>query len=832
MKIVQLIIDENIDMAGVDGIALVEKPAHMENWLAFNQTKPVWESLSAEQMGDIAKVITQFGETENDLKEQGYVLVKVEEVQHYEFYDSNPNPSGEPDNSIRVRYKYVGPPAEREFCQIMMSANKVYTQNDLDGLSGADVNPIGPSGYSILQWRGSFNCRHKFVKLTYAPKNEVGNIVNKGTVRKGLINEQVGTQYDTRTTSTINAGNTPNPRVGGFSLVGKIDGQPLFSTKEEALQMAKIFGCEGCHEHKVGESTFYMPCEKHNFSYNDYPKQAKENACKVLRWIDEHGRQEVSGMERTGLQRANQLCKGERISEDTVRRMASFERHRRNSQIEPRFQGTPWRDKGYVAWLAWGGDEGIQWAQRKLSVLKKDFNTVEEDKEMVDGIIDLIVKVKDTNNRKEIARKVIRDFIRDEVVYNLDDFLNRIGISKQEIEFEQGVPHYTADGKLYTGPTHKDADGRLMTGEVHTEDSEYLYHEDDFAEVGPRGGIRKTPKAPKSDTPNPNPKGEGTAKGDASTTRGAKVSKEVEEILKKKSDDFNEKYKDKLGYGVDVGMLKTVYQRGVGAYNVSHSPNVSSSQQWALARVNAFLYIVKEGRPENKKYVGDNDLLPAKHPKKEEMELDLGGLTPYVSQTGKTITEEVMVQPNPCQSGWIAYGTKIKDGREVPNCIPVQQSAQFGEQKFSLDYEKREITGAAVIPNKFIIRYDEMMQPYYVFFSKETTKMLSEKFMKDNKMTDVANIEHTDKKADKTYVVESWLVEDTFNDKSNALGLEYPEGTWVITMKVQSDEVWNDIKKGKYKGYSIEGFFEEKLMFSEEDLVLQQINEIISETEL
>ena len=587
MKIVQLIIDENIDMAGVDGIALVEKPAHMENWLAFNQTKPVWESLSAEQMGDIAKVITQFGETENDLKEQGYVLVKVEEVQHYEFYDSNPNPSGEPDNSIRVRYKYVGPPAEREFCQIMMSANKVYTQNDLDGLSGADVNPIGPSGYSILQWRGSFNCRHKFVKLTYAPKNEVGNIVNKGTVRKGLINEQVGTQYDTRTTSTINAGNTPNPRVGGFSLVGKIDGQPLFSTKEEALQMAKIFGCEGCHEHKVGESTFYMPCEKHNFSYNDYPKQAKENACKVLRWIDEHGRQEVSGMERTGLQRANQLCKGERISEDTVRRMASFERHRGNSQIEPRFQGTPWRDKGYVAWLAWGGDEGIQWAQRKLSVLKK-----------------------------------------------------------------------------------------------------------------------------------------------------------------------------------------------------------------------------------------------------EEMELDLVGLTPYVSQTGKTITEEVMIQPNPCTSGYVAYGTKILDGREVPNCIPVQQSAQFGEQKFSLDDEKREITGAAVIPNKFIIRYDEMMQPYYVFFSKETTKMLSEKFMKDNKMTDVANIEHTDKKADKTYVVESWLVEDTFNDKSNALGLEYPEGTWVITMKVQSDEVWNDIKKGKYKGYSIEGFFEEKLMFSEEDLVLQQINEIISETEL
>jgi ribosomal protein S16 len=183
-------------------------------------------------------------------------------------------------------------------------------------------------------------------------------------------------------------------------------------------------------------------------------------------------------------------------------------------------------------------------------------------------------------------------------------------------KYEKGVPHYTADGKLYTGPTHKDASGRLMTGATHTEDSEYLYHEDELAVIGPRGGVKKSPKAPKSDTPNKNPKGEGSAKGDASSSRGAKVSERVEEILKGKADDFNEKYKEKLGYGVDVGMLKSVYQRGVGAFNVSHSPLVKSAEQWALARVNAFIYIVKNGRPENKKYVDDNDLLPKKHPKR------------------------------------------------------------------------------------------------------------------------------------------------------------------------------------------------------------------------
>ena len=179
-----------------------------------------------------------------------------------------------------------------------------------------------------------------------------------------------------------------------------------------------------------------------------------------------------------------------------------------------------------------------------------------------------------------------------------------------------------------------------------------LERKEELAEVGERGGIKESDKAPKSDTPNTDPKGEGTAKGKATDTRSAEVSKEVEEILQKKSDDFNERYKDKLGYGVTVGMLKSVYQRGVGAYNTSHSPEVKSSQQWALARVNAFLYIVKNGRPENSKYTTDYDLLPGGHPKKdkgeekfvsprsgESKEEYISRCVPYVLNEGKSQDE-------------------------------------------------------------------------------------------------------------------------------------------------------------------------------------------------
>ena len=136
-----------------------------------------------------------------------------------------------------------------------------------------------------------------------------------------------------------------------------------------------------------------------------------------------------------------------------------------------------------------------------------------------------------------------------------------------------------------------------------------------LAEIGEDGGIKKSPKAPKSETPNKNPKGKGTAKGDASGKRGAKVSEKDRASLKKKADDFNERYKEKLGYSITVGMLASVFQRGLGAYNTSHSPNVKSPSQWAHARVNAFMYLVRNGRPENVKYTTDYDLLPTKHPK-------------------------------------------------------------------------------------------------------------------------------------------------------------------------------------------------------------------------
>lgn len=106
-------------------------------------------------------------------------------------------------------------------------------------------------------------------------------------------------------------------------------------------------------------------------TYNDYPAAAKKNAQKAIDWKEEHGRDEVDAGTAVGWARAHQLAKGENLSADTVGRMSAFNRHRKNSKISAEHKATPWKDKGYVSWLIWGGDEGVDWATEKMKEIKE-----------------------------------------------------------------------------------------------------------------------------------------------------------------------------------------------------------------------------------------------------------------------------------------------------------------------------------------------------------------------------------------------------------------------------------------------------------------------------
>jgi hypothetical protein len=142
-------------------------------------------------------------------------------------------------------------------------------------------------------------------------------------------------------------------------------------------------------------------------------------------------------------------------------------------------------------------------------------------------------------------------------------------------------------------------------------------------------------------------------------------------------------------------------------------------------------------------------------------------------------------------------------------------------QLAEVDTEKRILMGPALIPNKQIYRTNGK-EEYNIFFSEETVKKASELFLSRGKQNN-STLEHqVDLQG--LSVVESWIIEDSNMDKSKKYGLSLPKGTWMVSVKVNNDEIWNDyVKLGKVKGFSIEGFFADKLETAKEELSLENI---------
>lgn len=224
--------------------------------------------------------------------------------------------------------------------------------------------------------------------------------------------------------------------------------------------------------------------------------------------------------------------------------------------------------------------------------------------------------------------------------------------------------------------------------------------------------------------------------------------------------------------------------------------------------------------------------------------------------------EEDFLYDNPCQEGYIAYGTKIKNGREVPNCVPISASENmehyeedremvegvielilqvedmeerkkvvehairtFTDEgvKFDLnDFLTRvgllgqltfadelnyEVTTVVMEPNRYIARRDEIGDIYYVFFSPDTIKKMARKFFKEDRHKSF-NYEHSGLKLSGGYVYESWIVDDPENDKSNKMGFKVNPGTWMATIKWDSKEMFEKyILSNKTTGISLEGNF-------------------------
>lgn len=200
-------------------------------------------------------------------------------------------------------------------------------------------------------------------------------------------------------------------------------------------------------------------------SFNDYPKKAIENAKKALKWREKHP-EEVKFGTRTGWIRANQLANRENLSLDVIKRMAQFKRHRRNSKIKPGLEKTPWKDRGYGAWLLWGGNEGVNWAIRKLESLEKQKEKTKK-------------TIKPTIYSKKIKKYFMNEELKNKLTTKVTELTKMMGLDTEptDIEFSEKT-NMEGDTKLCVYFTLLTEIGDRHVVEVSPEDIDELSPED------------------------------------------------------------------------------------------------------------------------------------------------------------------------------------------------------------------------------------------------------------------------------------------------------------------------------------------------------------------
>jgi len=402
-RIIELFIDDEYDEAGIEAISLVSRPAHDEQWMAFNSQKvedleefSPYRIVSDDFCSHNPK-LDQLGEPYSQLIDEGWEIIKMERItpqmvhkMAQERFSSPNEPSFLDNDKYRIRFKYVGPRDEknRQFCAEMLSKNRVYRQEDIDQLTD-DVANEEFGYYNIFLWRGSYNCRHTWVKLWYAP---TGQIRNSGSSTKGLEKgpeaQSTGIQPDTRNDKTV-ANPGPKSWKPGMPRTGpniftkeKLDIEPNPCWEGYEPIGLKDDGSPNCVPIKMTHDDFAE-------SISDYPEGVKNAAKKAVDYAEKNGWGSCGTA--VGKQRASQLAKGEPISVDTVKRMYSYlSRHKSDLSSSKGYD----EGCGKLMYDSWGGEPALKWAERKLQQLEKEkmnFNKThmtfgfDEDKKIVVG---------------------------------------------------------------------------------------------------------------------------------------------------------------------------------------------------------------------------------------------------------------------------------------------------------------------------------------------------------------------------------------------------------------------------------------------------------------
>ena len=516
------------------------------------------------------------------------------------------------------------------------------------------------------------------------------------------------------------------------------------------------------------EEDFFMFAKEEFETYNDYPKAAIQAAKRGIELNEENG---MKCATQVGKVRAQQLANEENLSLDTIRRMRSF-LLRQKDNYELALERKDYNACGYISYLLWGGPSALPWAEKKLRQAGEEFEDTE--------------------------RTIIEELIKQEMA---------------QIGAIDNVPVFSSIGEAEAEARrrgckgfHEYLDGKDVVGYMPCES-----HEDAISE--------------------------GTEAGVAAEVMDADVSalpNYINELPNKKQDAIlNALYnvgitEDTLSREGYVEVPKSQYNTEIEhAFRITSDPNKGS-----VADFGAFKVLYKyEGPKDSKNRDFCADMLRANLVFRKE---DINELSVKAENEEFGFYDIFKWRGSyNCRHVWTAKLFKRDDTnnkKAAASQIPGLGSSQstkpldaetgkttglnttVAQETFSALEEKQMLVGPLMKANKLIKRMDDEGEEYYVYFDADTIEKLAYRFMED-KLTDSVNIEHNnDDRPDGITLVESWLVKDPNKDKSTFYGYEPGEGDWYGIYKVNDDALWNDyVKTGKVKGFSIEGYFAEKL---------------------
>ena len=523
-------------------------------------------------------------------------------------------------------------------------------------------------------------------------------------------------------------------------------------------------------------------------TYNDFPKSARKAA--------EQGIKRNKAIKNkcgtaVGKRRATQLANGENVSMQTIKRMRAFLLRQRDN-YDLAIKRSDYNACGYISYLLWGGPSALPWAEKKL----RQAGLLEEsNKEVI--MSEMKWGTKSASERERIYKKM--GFADQAEIDGIPVFAdeNQALVMARNIGCAGSHKHEIGGETVYMPcKSHTEATDKMLKKIEESEPVKMEKHFEDFDDdqkeqlLKNLQSVGKTHESLSNDTW-------------LEITEDEFNNSLYAEFAVKRSDSNPD-----AGSLQDTSMFKVLYK-----YN---GPRDSKNRTFCRQVLNLDLLYRLEDINKMSLFGANEEFstydiftykgsFNCRHSwqqkffKREDTDNKRAKKNP--------ILEEILGGPRAQQASQVS--PKARTQAEIDAGVPE------GQFEFAAIGDKMELAGPLMVPDKLIPRYDDEGEKYYVFFDAAGIKKLSYKLM-ENKLIDSVNIEHdTDRKVADLTLVESWLVADEKNDKSNSYGYDLPKGSWFGVYKVNNEEVWDKyIKTGAVKGFSVEGIFNDKTILA------------------